>query len=98
MKQQNSTIKAYLRVFINFEQNYYAMLLPKTESAYNNAKNRNIGHTSFKLKCGYHPRVSFKKNINCHFRSKLADELSSKLEEPMIVCQNNLDYAQKIQK
>ena len=54
-KRQNSTIKAYLWVFVNFEQNDWAKFLPMAEFAYNNAKIVSTGHTPFKLNCGYHP-------------------------------------------
>ena len=44
---QNSTMEAYLRAFVNFEQNDRARLLPMAEFAYNNAKNASTGHTPF---------------------------------------------------
>ena len=46
-KRKNSTMEAYLRVFVNFEQNDWARLLPMAEFAYNNARNTSTGHTSF---------------------------------------------------
>ena len=61
-----------------------------TEFAYNNAKNASIGHTPFELNYGYHPRVSFKEDTDPRFQSKIADELSAKLRELMIVCRENL--------
>ena len=78
-ERQNSTIKAYLRAFVNWEQDNWAKLLPMTKFAYNNAKNASTGHTPFKLNCGYQPRVSFKEDVNpcsksCSF-NKLAGEL-----------------------
>ena len=54
-ERQNSTMEAYLRAFVNFEQNDWARLLPMAEFAYNNAKNASTGHTPFELNCGYHP-------------------------------------------
>ncbi len=36
-KKQNSTMKAYLRVFVNWEQDDWARQLPMAEFAYNNA-------------------------------------------------------------
>ena len=45
-------MEAYLRPFINFEQNDWARLLPMAEFAYNNIKNASIGHTPFDLNCG----------------------------------------------
>ena len=66
--------------------------------AYNNAKNSSIGHTPFKLNCGYHPHVFFEKNTNPRFQSKSADKLSAELQDLMTVCQKNLYLAQELQK
>ncbi len=68
------------------------------EFAYNNAKNASTGHTLFELNCGYHPRVSFEEDVDPRFKSKSADELSAELRELMTVCQDNLFYAQELQK
>ena len=46
-ERQNSTIKAYLQAFVNFEQNDWARLFPMVELTYNNAKNASTSHTSF---------------------------------------------------
>ena len=97
-ERQNSTMEAYLRAFVNFEQNDWARLLPMAEFAYNNAKNASTGHTSFELNCGYHPCVSYKKDLNPRSKSKIVEELSSKLQNLMAVCQQNLHYAQELQK
>ena len=43
------------------------------EFAYKNAKNTNTTHIFFELNYGYHGYVFYKKNINLHFMSKLAD-------------------------
>ena len=66
------------------------------KSAYNNAKNVSTDHTLFKLNCGYHPGIFFKKDINPHFQSKTAKKLSTKLQEFMIVYLVNLHHAQKL--
>ena len=95
-KCQNSTIEAYLRAFVNFEQNDWAKLLLMAELAYNNAKNASTTHILFELNCGYHPCVSFEKNTNPRFRSKTADELSAELRKLMTVGQKNLYQAQKL--
>ncbi len=63
-KRQNSTIEAYLRDFVNFEQDDWAKLLPMAEFAYNNAKNASTSHTPFKLNCEYHTRASYEKDID----------------------------------
>ena len=97
-ERQNSTMEAYLRAFVNFEQNDWARLFPMAEFAYNNAKNASTNHTPFELNCGYHPCVSFKKDTDSRSRSKIADKLSTELEELMTVCQENLCHAQELQK
>ena len=63
-KRQNSTIEAYLQVFVNFEQNNWAKLLPMAKFAYNNTKNASTGHKFFELNCSYHPCVFFKEDTN----------------------------------
>ena len=97
-ERQNSTIEAYLRVFVNFEQNNWAKLLPMAEFAYNNTKNASTGHTSFELNCGYHPRMSYEGDVDPRSQSKSAEELSAELKELMIVCRENLHHAQELQK
>ena len=67
-KRQNSTIKVYLRAFVNYEQNDWAKLLPMAEFAYSNAKIISIGYTPLEFICGFHPRVSFEEDIKPYYR------------------------------
>ena len=97
-KRQNSTIKAYFQVFVNFEQNNWAKLLPMPEFAYNNAKNASTGHILFKLNCGYYPCVFYEEDLDPRLKSRTAEELSSELQKLMTVCQQNLYHAQELQK
>ena len=97
-ERQNSTMEAYLRAFVNFEQNDWARLLPMAEFAYNNAKNASTGHTPFELNCGYHPRVSYEEDLDPRLKSKTAEELFSELRNLMAVCQQNFYHAHKLQK
>ena len=64
-----------------------------TEFAYNNAKNASTGHTLFELNCGYHPRVSFKEDVDLRSKSRSADKVAGKLRELMEVNCQNLLYA-----
>ena len=82
-------MEAYLRAFVNFEQNDWAKLLPMAEFAYNNMKNASTGYTPFELKCGYHPRVSYK-SIDPGSRSKATDERADDLRNLMTACRKNL--------
>ncbi len=96
-EKQNSTMEVYLRVFVNFEQNDWARLLLMAEFAYNNAKNASTGHTPFELNCGYHPRASYKKNVDPRSQSKSAHELATELRELMAVYRENLQHIQERQ-
>ncbi len=78
-ERQNSTIEAYLRAFVNFEQNDWARLLPIAEFTYNNTKNASTGYTFFELNCGFHLQASYKKDVNHHSQSKSAHKLVIKL-------------------
>ncbi len=91
-------MEAYLRAFVNWEQDDWARLLPSAEFAYNNAKNASTGHTPFELNYGYHPRVSFEEDVNPRSRSCSANKLVEELRELMEVCYQNLLYAQELQK
>ena len=93
---QNSTIKAYFRAFVNFEQNDWARLLQMTEFAYNNTKNPSTGHMPFKLNCGYHLCVLFEEDTNPRCQSKLADKLSANLQDLITVFRKNLYHAQEL--
>ena len=73
-ERQNNMMEAYLRVFVNFEQNEWARLLPMAEFPWNNAKNASTGYTSFELNCGYHPRVSYDEDLNPCSKSRTAEK------------------------
>ena len=85
IKRQNSMIEAYLWAFINFEQNDWAKLLPMAEFAYNNTKNASTGFMPFKLNCRYYPWVSYKEDLDLRSKLRIAEELSSKLKDVMVV-------------
>ena len=97
-ERRNSTMEAHLWAFVNFKQNNWARLLPMAEFAYNNVKNTSTGHTSFKLNCGYHPRMSYKDNVDSRSKLKSADKLAAELKKLIVVCRKNFHHAQELQK
>ena len=97
-ERQNSTMEAYLRAFVNYEQDNWARLLSMAEFAYNNAKHASTGYTSFEFNCAYHPPVSYKEDVDPRSRSKAADELNKELRNLMAACRENLQHAQELQK
>ena len=68
------------------------------EFVYNNAKNASTSYTPFELNCGYHPRVSYKEDVDPHSKSKLADNSANNLRELLTVYWENLQHAQNLQK
>ena len=87
-----------IRVFVNWEYDDWAKLLPMAEFACNNSKNTGIGHMLFELNCVYHPRVSFQKNVNSRTRFCSTNKLAEEEKELIEVCCQNLLHAQKLQK
>ena len=57
-----------------------------------------MGYMPFELNYEYHPRVSYKDDVNSHSRFKAADELTKKPMNLMVACRENLKHAQKLQK
>ena len=68
------------------------------EFAYNNAKNSSTSHISFKFNCGYHLCVSYEKDLDPRSKSKIAEELSSELQNFIAIYQQNLHHVQEFQK
>ena len=84
-------MEAYLRAFVNWEQDNRAKLLSMAKFAYNNVKNVSTGHIPFKLNGSDYSRVSFKQDVDLHSRSRFTNDLAEKLRELMeVYCQNLL--------
>jgi hypothetical protein len=54
----NQTIEAYLRSFVNYEQNDWVSLLPMAEFAYNNSVTTATGLSPFYANYGFHPTAT----------------------------------------
>ena len=98
IKRQNSTMEAYLGIFINYKQDNWTRFLPVAKFAYNNAKCASTGYPSFMLNYRYHSRISYKEDVDPRSKSKTADELTKKLRNLMTAYRKNLQYAQELQK
>lgn len=53
--------------------------------AYNNTKNTNNSHISFKLKYDYHLRIFFKDKPSLYLWSSFADKLAKKLGDLILI-------------
>ena len=65
---------------------------------YNKAKNASTSHMPFEVNCNFHPQVSFEDDVNFCSKSCSANELAKELRELIDIYQQNLFYAQKLQK
>ena len=93
-KRQNSTMKQYLRAYINFEQNDWIQLLFMIEFAYNNAINVFTSMILFETNQNYHFRMFFENNQNLKVKSKFAKNNVKHLQKLLNVFRANLIDAQ----
>ena len=96
-KRQNSIMKQYLKIFVNFQQNDWVELLSMIEFAYNNNKHAFTQMSSFETMQKYTSRMFFEKSANFKAKSKSAKKHVEKLIELMKVLKVNLAHAQKQQ-
>ena len=88
----NQTLKQYLRVYCNYQQDNWSGLLPLAEFAYNNALSATTGVFSFFANKGYHPNITVHPERDiasfraCNFVIDL-DELQSTLKAEISVAQ-----------
>lgn len=85
-------MEAYLQVYINYKENNWARLLPGAEFVYNNAKDASMSHISFELNRSYHPRLSYKKDVDSYFKSWSADKIATVLYKLIFVYKDNPQY------
>jgi len=57
-KCTNQTLKQYLHVYCNYQQDNWSKLLPLVEFVYNNALSATTGVSLFFANKGYHPNIT----------------------------------------
>lgn len=92
IKKQNSTIEAYLWVFINYKEDNWAGLYLIAEFVHHNVKNTTIGYTPFQLQYGHYTLISYIKDINSQSKSKSVDKQAIKLTNIMTKYRKTLQY------
>ena len=89
-KCTNQTLKQYLHVYCNYQQDNWSELLSLVEFAYNNASSATTGVSPFFANKGYHPNITVypKCNIASSWAGNFAvdlDELQSTLKAEISV-------------
>ena len=96
-KRQNSIMKQYFRIFVNFQQNNWIELLSMIEFVYNNSKHAFTQISSFETMQKYISKISFEKFANFKIKSKSAKKHVEELIELMRILKINLAQTQKQQ-
>ena len=96
-KRQNSIIKQYFRIFVNFEQNDWIKLLSMIEFVYNNNKYAFTQMSSFETMQKYTFRIFFENFANFKVKFIFVKKYVEKLIELMKILKINLVYVQKQQ-
>ena len=78
-KCTNQTLKQYLHIFCNYQQDNWYMLLLLAEFAYNNAPSATMGIFPFFANKGYHPNLTILPE--CDLASSCAKDLVVNLDE-----------------
>lgn len=92
IKEQNSTMKAKFKAFVNYKWDNWVLLFPMTKFAYNNTKNASINYILFQLNYSFYYQASYKKDVYGHSQLKLADKQITKLKKLMVNDKRNLQY------
>ena len=78
-ERTNQTLEQYLRIFCNYQQDNWNILLPLAEFAYNNAPSATTGISPFYANKGYHPNITVHPEYD--LASSRAKDLVVNLEE-----------------
>lgn len=57
-----------------------------------------MAHTCFDINCGYHLKISYKKNVDPYSKSRSLDKVATVIHKLIFVYKDNLQYIQKPQK
>ena len=89
----NQTLEQYIRIYMSYQQDDWAPLLPIAEFAYNNAPNDSTGISPFFTNKGYHPNITVYPEYN--LASDRAQDFVTDLNELHMVLRDEISHAQK---
>ena len=89
----NQTLKQYLHVYCNYQQDNWSKLLPLAEFAYNNALSATTGVFPFFANKGYHPNITV--HPKCDIASSRAHDFAVDLDELQSTLKAEISVAQQ---
>ena len=90
----NSVLEQYLQMYCEFQQTYWASLLPMAEFSYNNSKHSATTLTPFYTNYGFHPQI-FLLPPSPNSKTPAADSYVRRLREAQVTLQQELLKARK---
>ena len=88
----NQTLKQYLHVYCNYQQNNWSELLPLMEFAYNNAPSATTGVSPFFANKKYHPNITV--HPKCNIASSRARNFAIDLDELQSILKAEISVVQ----
>ena len=89
----NQTLKQYLCVYCNYQQDNWSKLLSLTEFAYNNAPSATTSISPFFANKGYHPNITV--HLECDIASSWAHDFAIDLDELQSTLKAEISMAQQ---
>jgi len=89
----NQTLKQYLHVYCNYQQDNWSELLPLAEFAYNNALSATTSVSPFFTNKGYHPNITV--HPECDIASSQACDFAIDLNELQNTLKAEISAAQQ---
>ena len=89
----NQTLKQYLCVYCNYQQDNWSKLLPLAEFAYNNAPSATTGVSPFFANKEYHPNIAV--HPKCDITSSRARDFAVDLDELQSTLKAEISVAQQ---
>jgi hypothetical protein len=78
-EKTNQTLKQYLCIFCDYQQDDWSQLLPMAEFVYNNTQNVSIKTSLFYVNYGYNPRHSLHIKTDSELSHLVAESLITRL-------------------
>ena len=92
-ERTNQTLKQYLHIYCNYQQDNWSKLLPLTEFAYNNAPSATTGVSPFFANKGYHLNITV--HPECDIASSRARDFAIDLDELQSTLKAEISMAQQ---